>query len=70
MRFGKTTSITERAWAEFAADFFNIFNHPTFLDPFLDLTNAKSFGVVTDQLVPANRNAGSRWIQLSLRVQF
>lgn len=70
MRFGKTTSITERARAEFAADFFNNFNHPTFLDPFLDLTNAKNFGVVTDQLVPANRNAGSRWIQLGLRVNF
>ncbi len=69
-RLGKETSITERFKFQFAADFFNIFNHPTFLDPFLDLTNPKNFGVVTDQLVPANRNAGSRWIQLSVRVSF
>ncbi len=69
-RLGKETTITERFKFQFAADFFNIFNHPTFLDPFLDLTNPKNFGVVTDQLVPANRNAGSRWIQLSVRVSF
>jgi len=69
-RLGKETAITERFKLQFAADFFNIFNHPVFLDPFLDLTNPKNFGVVTDQLVPANRNAGSRWIQLSVRVQF
>lgn len=69
-RLGKETAITERFKVQFAADFFNIFNHPTFVDPFLDLTNPKSFGVVTDQLAPANRNAGSRWIQLSLRVSF
>ena len=69
-RLGKETAITERFKVQFAADFFNIFNHPTYLDPFLDLTNRKGFGVVTDQFVPANRNAGSRWIQLSVRVQF
>jgi len=37
----------------------NIF-HPTFLDPTLDTTNPANFGVVTTQLIPANRNTGSR----------
>ena len=47
----------------------NIF-HPTFLDPTLDTTNLANFGVVTTQLIPANRNTGSRWIQFGLSVEF
>src|ERR1043166_3724643 len=44
-RFGKTTTITERLKVEFSADFFNIFNHPNFLDPSFDTTNPATFGV-------------------------
>ena len=29
-----------------------------------------AFGVLTGQLVPADRTAGSRWIQLGLRIEF
>jgi hypothetical protein len=70
MRIGKVTTITERVKTEFSFDFFNAFNHPTFLDPVLDTTNLANFGVVNTQLIPANRNTGSRWIQFGLRVDF
>jgi hypothetical protein len=70
MRLGKVTTIHERAKLEFSFDFFNAFNHPTFLDPTLDTTNQANFGVVSTQLIPANRNAGSRWIQFGMRIDF
>jgi len=70
MRFGKTTSITERVRAEFSFDFFNIFNHPNFLDPSFDATNPGTFGVINTQLIPADRISGSRWIQFGFRIDF
>jgi hypothetical protein len=70
LRLGKVTTIHERAKLEFSFDFFNAFNHPTFLDPTLSITNPANFGVVSTQLIPANRNAGSRWIQFGLRIDF
>jgi hypothetical protein len=70
LRIGKVTSITEKLKVEYSFDFFNAFNHPTFLDPILDTTNLANFGVVNTQLIPANRNTGSRWIQFGLRVDF
>jgi len=70
MRFGKATTITERVKAEFSFDCFNIFNHPNFLDPSLDVTSPKTFGVINTQLVPADRIQGSRWIQFGFRINF
>src|SRR6266436_3080797 len=80
--FGKRTAITERTHLNFAADFFNIFNHVIYCDPgqtngnpnagtcggSLSLASGlQNFGVISSQFVPANRTSGSRWIQLSLR---
>jgi hypothetical protein len=70
MRIGKVTSFRERLKVEYSFDFFNAFNHPTFLDPILDTTNQANFGVVNTQLIPANRNTGSRWIQFGLNIDF
>jgi hypothetical protein len=70
LRIGKVTSFRERLKIEYSFDFFNAFNHPTFLDPVLDTTNPANFGVVNTQLIPANRNTGSRWIQFGLRIDF
>ncbi len=67
---GKATKITERTQVVFAADFFNIFNHPIFADPALDLNTPSSFGVLASTFVPNNRSASSRWIQLSMRFEF
>lgn len=70
LRIGKITKIHENLGVEYSFDFFNAFNHPTFLDPVLDTTNLANFGVVNTQYIPANRNTGSRWIQFGLRVDF
>lgn len=67
---GKTTKITERVQARLSFDFFNVFNHPTFSNPVLSLTSASSFGVVTQETVPTQRESDARWIQVGLRLQF
>jgi hypothetical protein len=70
LRIGKETKIHERYSFEFSAALFNAFNHVNFQDPTLDLTNLPTFGVVSQSLTPANRNASSRWVQLGLRFNF
>lgn len=71
---GKRTALTERVSFSITADFFNILNHVNFVDPTLSLTSRSSFGVISTQLVPTNRDNtladGSRWIQLGLRIDF
>jgi hypothetical protein len=69
-RLGKTTSLRERFKVEISADFFNIFNHVNFFDPSLNINSPATFGVISSELIPANRNQGSRWIELGLRVSF
>ena len=77
MSLGKSTKIHERLTFDFSAQFLNIFNHVNFWTPglpaaptSLSLQSASNFGVITNQFVPANREAGSRWIELGLRVSF
>jgi Carboxypeptidase regulatory-like domain len=71
MSLGKRTTITEKVSASFSADFFNIFNHVNFVDPTLNISQRASFGVISTQLVPTNRDtSGARWIQLGLRFDF
>jgi hypothetical protein len=70
LSLSKTTNIRENIAARFSFDFFNVFNHPVFSNPTLDLTNSRSFGVVTQQTVPTRRESSSRWIQVGLRVEF
>jgi hypothetical protein len=69
-RLGKTTSFHERYKVEISADFFNIFNHVNFFDPALNINNPANFGVISTELIPANRQQGSRWIELGLRLSF
>ena len=71
MSLGKKTAITEKVSMSFSADFFNIFNHVNFVDPNLDISQRASFGVISTQLIPSNRDtSGARWIQLGLRFDF
>ncbi len=71
MSLGKKTAITERVSMSISADFFNIFNHPNFVDPTLNISQKASFGVISTQLVPTSRDTdGARWIQLGLRFDF
>ena len=67
---GKSTTITERFKLQYSFDFFNMFNHVNFLNPSFNVNTPASFGVISTQLVPADRNAGSRWIQFGLRLEF
>ncbi|MGC1619318.1 MAG: carboxypeptidase-like regulatory domain-containing protein [Candidatus Acidiferrum sp.] len=69
-RLGKTTSFHERYKLEFSADFFNVFNHVNFFQPSMNLQNPATFGVISQELIPADRTQGSRWIQLGLRFSF
>jgi len=55
---------------EISADFFNLFNHVNFFDPSLNINSPETFGVISSELIPANRTPGSRWIELGLRVSF
>jgi hypothetical protein len=70
---GKVTQITERLNAKFAADFFNILNHPNFANPSqanLNITNPNTFGTINSSYTPPNRTNSARWIQLSVRLEF
>ncbi|MBC7924537.1 MAG: TonB-dependent receptor, partial [Bryobacteraceae bacterium] len=59
----KRFRVTERSTFEFRAEAFNATNHPTWANPGVDVTNASSFGVIT------NKN-GSRVLQLALKFLF
>jgi hypothetical protein len=72
LSLGKQTAITESLRVTFLADFFNAFNNVIFANPTLDLNNSRAFGVLTAQFIPPERagTAGSRWIQLGMRIEF
>ncbi|RMG55266.1 MAG: carboxypeptidase regulatory-like domain-containing protein [Acidobacteria bacterium] len=70
LSLGKRTQITETVSTRFSFDFFNLFNHPIFSNPSLNLLNPRGFGVVTQQTVPTRRQSSSRWIQFGFRVEF
>ena len=70
---GKITRITERVNAKFAADLFNVLNHPNFANPSqanLNITNPNTFGTINSSYIPPNRTNSARWIQLSIRLEF
>ena len=73
MSVSKETHINERISTKFAADFFNLFNHPNFANPSasnLNITNPNTFGTINLSYIPPNRLNSARWIQLSIRVEF
>lgn len=70
MRVGKSTNFGERIKAGLSADFFNLFNHPNYLNPTLNYTSPATFGVITSTYTPPNRSNSARWIELGLRVDF
>ena len=69
---GKTFQLHEKLNLEVAADAFNLFNNVTFNSPSLPFlgSSISSFGVMTSTLVPENRQASSRWVMLSARLNF
>lgn len=67
---GKKLPITERVNWVFSFDFYNMLNHVSFNNPSLNLTSPATFGVISSSVVPANRQAGSRWIMFGTRIEF
>lgn len=69
---GKRIPIREKVTLGLSFDFYNMFNHPNFANPSLPLTGSSisNFGVISSTLVPANRQASSRWIMVGARLEF
>ena len=70
MSLSKRTSITERVQIRFSADFLNLFNHPLFNEPALNLLAPASFGVLSSEPTSSNNFYNARQIQLGLRIEF
>ena len=69
---GKIIPIHDRLKLSIGADAFNLFNNVTFNNPTMPLTGSSvsTFGVMTSTYVPENRQASSRWVMLSGRLEF
>jgi len=67
----KDIKFTERFGAMFVATLSNVFNHPIFHDPYLDLSDPKDFGVISGKAFGAATQINSpRQIEFGLRVHF
>jgi hypothetical protein len=60
----KKTVIKERANLEYRAEFFNLFNHPNFMNPESDITSP-DFGMIL-----STRPSSQRQVQMVLRFNF
>lgn len=69
---GKLIPIREGMKLNLSADAFNLFNNVTFANPTMPYlgSTVSTFGVITSTYVPENRQASSRWIMLSGRLEF
>ena len=69
---GKVIPIREGVKLNIAADAYNLFNNVTFNNPSLPYlgSSVSTFGVMTSTYVPENRQASSRWVMLSGRLEF
>jgi hypothetical protein len=68
---GRRFAFAERKSLDISFDFYNMFNHPNFNSSAGSLTGSPvGFGVIASTVVPANRQASSRWIMLSARLEF
>ena len=74
MGLGKSFPLgSERVALKFRADAFNVFNHPNFSTPCVDITNVTCpFGSIGSTVGTSIRNAGpsARVLQLALRLEF
>jgi len=64
MRVTKNVKIVERVSAEFQFVVTNLFNHPTYYDPTLDVTNPGGWGVISSQ------GNNPRAMQFGIRLSF
>ena len=69
MGAGKTFPLSERGRLEFRAEFFNIFNHPTFALPY-NVVGTSSFGQILSTFGSTLGFGVNRQIQLALKLKF
>lgn len=68
---GRKVALAERKSLDFSFDFYNMLNHPNFNSSAGSLSGSPvGFGVISSTAVPANRQASSRWIMFSARLEF
>jgi hypothetical protein len=60
MALAKSIAFTERTALELRFEFFNIFNHPEFLEPITNISDSR-FGQVTDTYNPRQIQLGARF---------
>jgi len=65
----KNTKITERFSLEFRAEIFDIFNHPNFGNPVLNVTSG-SFGQIQSTRFPVGDFGSARQTQFALKLRF
>jgi hypothetical protein len=65
----KNTKITEAVNLQFRAEAFDIFNHPNFGNPNLNV-GSSSFGSITSTRFPNGDFGSARQLQLALKLQF
>ena len=65
----KNTKLTERFNLQFRSEMFDIFNHPNFGNPVLNLTSS-SFGHVQSTRFPTGDFGSARQIQFALQLKF
>ncbi|HYY73134.1 MAG TPA: hypothetical protein VE778_06035, partial [Candidatus Bathyarchaeia archaeon] len=65
----KNTKLTERMNLQFRAEAFDVFNHPNFGNPNLNVQNS-SFGKITNTRFPTGDFGSARQLQASLKLQF
>ncbi|HEX3880313.1 MAG TPA: carboxypeptidase-like regulatory domain-containing protein [Bryobacteraceae bacterium] len=68
---GRRIPLKENLALDFSFDFYNMFNSVNFSTPGMSLTGSSvNFGVISGTVVPANRQASSRWIMFGARLEF
>ena len=59
---GKNFKVTEKTYLDFRAEFFNVFNHPSFGPPGRSLATPATFGQITTQTtLPRNIQFGLKF---------
>jgi carboxypeptidase family protein/TonB-dependent receptor-like protein len=70
MVIAKNTKITERFMLEFRSEFYNVFNHPNFLQPDNFITDGALFGQSSAEVGRNDLTTGARQLQFGMKLHF
>ena len=65
----KNTKISEKMWAQFRAEFFDLFNHANFGQPG-NVVGTPAFGRITNTRFPTGESGSSRQVQFAVKLIF